>query len=149
MSTTQDQTPGMAGMEARLRAALDARAELVRPEDLAPIAPVVPLRPRWQSPWVLLATAAVVLLVLGAVFQTVAGGPRSDEIAPQPDQRTVEQTPELPADVGRDWRPDPEAAPIRADLDGDGTRERVELLTEPTADDDGRIRVQTTLSSTG
>ncbi|RYB90983.1 hypothetical protein EUA93_18785 [Nocardioides oleivorans] len=148
MSTTQE-TPGTAEMEARLRAALGARAELVRPEDLAPIAPVVPLRPRWQSPWALLATAAVVLLVLGAVFQGVTGGPRSDEIAPQPDPRTLEQTPELPADVGRDWTLDDSTEPARVDLDGDGTRERVELLTEPTSDDDGRIRLQATLSSTG
>ena len=44
-----------------------------------------PLRPRWQSPWVLLATAAVVLLVLGVVLQGVGPRPRSDEVAPEPD----------------------------------------------------------------
>ena len=55
----------------------------MQPEDLAPLAPVVELRPRWQSPWVLLATAAVVLLVLGVVFQGLGGDPRSDRIAPE------------------------------------------------------------------
>jgi hypothetical protein len=142
MSTTQD-TPGMADMEDRLRAALHARTELVRAEDLAPIAPVVPLRPRWQSPWVLLATAAVVLLVLGAVFRGVTGGPRSDDLAPRPDQQQVE----VPQDIGRDWSPDAQTKPVRLDLDGDGRKEKVEFLADPS--DPGRMRAQTVLSSTG
>ena len=52
-------------IETRLRDALAARADLVRPEDLQPATPVVELRPRpsRQSSWVLIATAAVVLLV--------------------------------------------------------------------------------------
>ena len=137
MSTTED----------RLRAALAARAELVRPEDLAPLAPVVPLRPRWQSPWVLLATAAVVLLVLGVVLRVVGPDPRSDRIAPKPDESRVEL--ELPADVGRDWTADDISTPARLDLDGDGTKEKVVFLGEPAEDFDGRTRMQTTLSSTG
>lgn len=132
-------------MEERLRAALSARADQVQPEHLAPLAAVVPLRPRWQSPWVLLATAAVVLLVLGVVFQGVAGGPRSDDLAPRPQQPEVD----LPTDVGREWAPDDQASPIRLDLDGDGVEERVRLLIEPTDADDGRVRVQTRLSTTG
>ena len=76
----------MSDMEDRLRAALSARAELVQPEHLAPLTPAVDLRPRWQSPWVLLATAAVVLLVLGAVLQGLARDPRSDDVAPRPGQ---------------------------------------------------------------
>ena len=73
----------MSEMEERLRAALTARAEQVRPEHLAPLAPVAQLRPRWQSPWVLLATAAVVLLVLGVVLQGLGGRPRSDDDRPR------------------------------------------------------------------
>ena len=76
-------------VEARLRAALTARADLVRPEDLASYATVTPLRPRWQSPWVLLATAAVVLLVLGVVLQGVGGAsaPTGSRRSPTPTPR--------------------------------------------------------------
>ena len=91
-------------IETRLRDALAARADLVRPEDLQPLAPVVELRPRWQSPWVLLATAAAILLVLGVVLQGVGGRERSDRLAPEPDESGVEL--EIPADVGRDWKSD-------------------------------------------
>ena len=143
MSTVD--TTDMTDIEERLRAALTARAELVRPEDLAPVAPVVPLRPRWQSPWVLLATAAVVLLVLGVVLQGVGGRPRSDRIAPKPDEPQVV----LPDDVGRDWQVAPESTPARLDLDGDGRKEQVEFLGERTKEYDGRVRLQTTLTSTG
>lgn len=138
-------TPGAPDLEARLRAALAARADLVRGEDLAPLATATPLRPRWSSPWVLLAAAAVVLLVLGVVLQGVGGRTRSDEVAPEPDAPQLE----LPADVGRDWKADDLSSPARLDLDGDGRKERVEFLAEPTKDFDGRVRLQTTLSTTG
>lgn len=131
-------------IEDRLRAALSARAELVRPEDLGPVAPVVPLRPRWQSPWVLLATAAVVLLVLGVVYHGVGGGQRSDRLAPDPDPQV-----EVPPDIGRDWKPEELDTHERLDLDGDGTKEKVVFLAEETPDFDGRFRMQTTLSTTG
>ncbi|KRE95216.1 hypothetical protein ASG76_05970 [Nocardioides sp. Soil774] len=143
MSTTHDTS----ALEDRLVAALAARAELVQPEDLAPLATVATLRPRWQSPWVLLATAAAVLLVLGVVLQGVGGRQRSDDVAPRPDDPKIEL--ELPADVGRDWKASPESTPARVDLDGDGAKEKVEFLGEETKDFDGRIRLQTTLSSTG
>jgi hypothetical protein len=135
----------MPDIEARLRAALTARADLVQPEDLTPLAPVVPLRPRRQSPWVLLATAAVVLLVLGVVLQGLGRDPRSDDVAPRPDTPRLE----LPQDIGRDWKADDISSPARLDLDGDGVKEKVLFLAEPTEDFDGRIRLQTTLSSTG
>ena len=139
-------TPEMqSDIEQRLRAALSARAELVRPEDLAPLAPVVALRPRWQSPWVLLATAAVVLLVLGVVFQGLARDPRSDGSRRSRTSRGVE----LPPDVGRDWEPDDlsTARPPRPRRRRE--KEKVDFLGEPTKKFDGRIRLQTTLSSTG
>ena len=135
----------MKEIEERLRGALSARAELVQPEDLGPLAPVAELRPRWQSPWVLLATAAVVLLILGVVFQGLDPRPRSDEVAPTPDAPQLE----LPADIGRGWEPSTLSRSPRLDLDGDGTKETVEFLAEPTDDFDGRFRMQTTLSGTG
>ena len=138
-------TPDTIDIEERLRAALTARADLVHQEDLAPLAPVVLVRPRWQSPWVLLATAAVVLLILGAVFQGLATDPRSDDIAPRPDRPRVT----LPPDVGRDWKADDLSSPAKLDLDGDGVKEKVEFLGEPTREYDGRTRLRTTLSSTG
>lgn len=139
-------TPDTIDIEERLRAALTARAALVRPEDLAPLAPVVPLRPRWQSPRVLLATAAVVLLVLGAVLQGVGRDPRSDRVAPDPGPR-VEL--DLPPDVGRGWEAQRFSTPARLDLDGDGTKEEVEFLGEPSRRLEGRVRMQTTLSGSG
>ncbi len=146
--TTTPQVPSE--IEERLRAALTARAHQVRTEDLAPLAPVVAPRPRWQSPWVVLATAAVVLLILGVVFQGLGPDPRSDRIAPRPD------TPQpdaprvtLPPDIGRAWTADDVSTPAQVDLDGDGTNETVDFLAEPTKKYDGRIRLQTTLSSTG
>lgn len=138
-------TPGAPDLEARLRAALAARADLVRGEDLSPLATTTPLRPRWSSPWVLLAAAAVVLLVLGVVLQGVGVRTRSDEVAPEPDAPRLE----LPADVGQDWEADDLSSPARLDLDGDGRNERVEFLAEPTEGFDGRTRLQTTLSTTG
>ncbi len=140
--STHDTVPAI---EERLRAALAARADLVQAGDLAPLGPAVEPRPQWQSPWALLATAAAVLLVLGVVLHGVAGGPRSDRLAPQPDAPQVQ----LPPDVGRGWAPDDLSTPARLDLDGDGTREKVEFLAEPSEGHDGRTRVQTTLSTTG
>ncbi|GAB3020954.1 hypothetical protein GCM10011376_22540 [Nocardioides flavus (ex Wang et al. 2016)] len=134
------------GLDERLRAALAARADLVRPEDLAPLAPVVPLRPRWRTPLLLLAAAAAVLLVLGLVLDGLGRDPRSDDVAPSPDDR-VEL--ELPADVGRDWEADEYSTPARLDLDGDGTDEKVVFLGEPSPQLDGRVRMQTTLSGSG
>jgi hypothetical protein len=135
----------LSDIEDVLRAALTARAELVQPEDLAPLAPVVELRPRWRSPWVLLATAAVVLLILGVVFQGLDSRPTSDRLAPKPDAPRLE----LPADVGRDWKAVDQSTPARLDLDGDGAKETVTFLGEKTKNFDGRIRLQTTLSTTG
>ncbi|NYE37684.1 hypothetical protein F4692_002817 [Nocardioides cavernae] len=137
-------TDDVMDLEDRLRAALAARAELVRPEDLGPVAPVVPLRPRWRSPWVLLATAAAVLLVLGVVLQGLAPDPRSDDVAPEPGPQV-----ELPQDVGRDWQVRSDSSPAVLDLDGDGVDETVRFRAEETKDFDGRIRLETTLSTTG
>lgn len=150
MNTTPGMTPGMTPgseppLEERLRAALSARADLVRAEDLRHAAPVWELRPRWQSPWALLAVAAAVLLVLGVVLTGLDRNPRSDDVAPRPDEPGLV----LPPDVGRDWKADDISSPARLDLDGDGVDEKVKFLGEPTKDFDGRTRLQTTLSTTG
>ena len=131
-------------IEQRLRAALSARAEQVQPEDLSHHATVVPLRHRWTTPVVALAGAACVLLVLVLSFQLTGGTPRSDP-APRPDGPQVV----LPSDVGRDWKADDLASPARLDLDGDGVPEKVLFLAEPTEGFDGRVRLETTLSTTG
>jgi hypothetical protein len=147
MTTTPQAPRQPSEIEERLRAALTARAEQVRVEDLAHGSPVVQLRPRWQSPWVLLASAAVMLLILGVVFQSVGSDPKSDRLAPEPDPDAPRI--ELPSDIGRDWKSDDITTPARLDLDGDGVREKVDFLGEPTKELDGRTRLQTTLSSTG
>ena len=145
MSTTRGTGPDMASdIEERLRAALMARAELVRPEDLSPLAPVDDVRRRSRSPWVLLVAAATVLLVLGVVRLVGDGAPR-ERLAPDPKDPQIV----LPDDVGRDWKVADLSTPAELDLDGDGRREKVEFLAEPTRQLDGRIRLQTTLSSTG
>lgn len=131
-------------IEQRLRAALSARAEQVQPEDLSHHATVVPLRRRPTAPLVVLAGAACVLLVLVVSFRLTDGTPRSDP-APRPDGPQVV----LPSDVGRDWKADDLANPARLDLDGDGATEKVLFLAEPSKDFDGRVRLQTTLSTTG
>lgn len=138
--STPDTLPDI---EELLRAALTARAELVQPEDLAPLAPVVELRPRWRSPWVLLATAAVVLLILGVVFQGLDSRPRSDRLAPKPDEPRLE----LPEDVGRAWERAPMSPPYSIDLDGDGREEKVLFRADRDRPEDGRIRLETTLTS--
>jgi len=141
MSTTPDTQPDI---EQRLRAALSARAEMVQPEDLSHHAMAVPLRRRWTTPLVVLASAACVLLVLVLTFQLTDARPRTDDVAPRPDTPQVE----LPADVGRDWKADDLSTPAKLDLDGDGVKEKVAFLGEPSKEFDGRIRLQTTLSST-
>jgi hypothetical protein len=135
----------MSQMEDRLRAALSARAELVQPEHLTSLATVTPLRPRWRSPWVLLATAAAVLLVLGVVFQGLDSRPRSDDVAPRPDEPSLV----FPPDIGRDWKADDLSSPARLDLDGDGVDEKVEFLAEPSSDFAGYTRLQTELTGGG
>ncbi|MGF9754641.1 hypothetical protein AAII07_05520 [Microvirga sp. 0TCS3.31] len=135
----------MPEMEDRLRAALTARAEQVQPEYLAPLATVTPLQPRWRSPWVLLATAAAVLLVLGLVFQGLDRRPTSDDVAPRPDEPGIV----FPPDIGRDWKADDLSTPARLDLDGDGVDEKVEFLAEPSSDYAGYTRLQTELTGSG
>lgn len=132
-------------VERRLRAALTARAELVRHEDVAGPTPIVRIRPRGRSAWAVVAAAAVVLLVLGALLQPWDRRQSEDDVAPRPDGSRVV----LPPDVGRDWQADDLSTPARLDLDGDGRREKVDFLAEPTKELDGRVRMQTTLSVTG
>lgn len=133
----------MKDLETRLADALAARADLVRPEDLRH-APVVPLRRRVSTPLIMIASAACVAIVLALALRLADTTPKADP-APQPDEPTLV----LPTDVGRDWEADDLATPARLDLDGDGVKEKIEFLAEKTKKFDGRIRLQTVVSSTG
>jgi hypothetical protein len=130
-------------LENRLTAALAARAEEVRPEHLTPgLAPVVALRRR--TPLIVLAAAACVLLVVMLSFWL----PDDDRrVVPAPEPSDPEIV--IPPDVGRDWDRAKASTPAELDLDGDGTREKVRFLAEPSEEYDGRVRLQTTLSSDG
>ncbi|MEO5662310.1 MAG: hypothetical protein ABIR39_03430 [Nocardioides sp.] len=134
----------MNDLETRLTAALAARADLVRPGDLSHVAPVVPLRRRWTTPLMVLASAACVVLVLALALRLADTTPKADP-APKPDEPALV----LPPDEGRDWTADDLSTPAKLDLDGDGIKEKVEFLAEPDPDFQGRTRLQTTLTSTG
>lgn len=130
-------------LETRLAEAFAARADLVQPEDLRdePLpAPVVQL---WRRTSVLLAVAACLAVVAASVALL---GDR-DQDGPQPAE--PRPTLELPADVGRDWDRVKDTPPAELDLDGDGRNEKVLFLAEPSEGYDGRLRLQTTLSSDG
>lgn len=134
----------MNDLETRLTAALAARADLVRPDDLDHVAPVVPLRRPWTTPLMVLASAACVVLVLALALRLADTTPKADP-APKPDEPALV----LPPDEGRDWTADDLSTPAKLDLDGDGIEEKVEFLAEPDPDFQGRTRLQTTVSSTG
>lgn len=133
----------MNDLETRITEALAARADLVRPESLRdePLpASVVPL---WRRPSVVLAIAACLALL--ATSAAVLASREQDR--PQP----AEPTPsiDIPPDVGRGWDRAKASPPAELDLDGDGTDETVRFLAEPSENLDGRVRLQTTLSSDG
>ena len=48
---------------------------------------------------------------------------------------------ELPADIGRDWKADDTPTPARLDLDGDGTKEKVDVPRREDQGVDGRTRL--------
>ncbi|UUZ58315.1 hypothetical protein [Nocardioides sp. B-3] len=130
--------------ETRLAYAPAARADLVRPEDLRdePLpAPVVPL---WRRTPVVPAAAACPAVIATTTAVVVT---RGDADRPQPTDPSP--TLELPPDIGLDWDPAKASTPAELDLDGDGTPEKVRFLGEPTKEYDGRVRVQTILSSDG
>jgi len=128
-------------LESRIGAALAARAELVTPQDLRHVGPpVLPLRRR-TTPLLLVAAAACVALagVLIAVL------PDGDRVAPEPTGPDIV----VPPDVGRAWDRAPLSPPYAIDLDGDGRDEKVRFRSDRDRPEDGRVRLETTLSSDG
>ena len=76
-------------IEDRVTAALDARAELVRPEDLGPM--VVPDRPRRPRPAVvILLVAAAAAVVVALPFVLGGGDGSSPDPAPEPTPSVTE-----------------------------------------------------------
>ncbi|WP_341924487.1 hypothetical protein [Nocardioides psychrotolerans] len=140
----------MSTIEDRLSAALEARADLVQPEDLRPAqVPGPPASVTWlRHPATYVAAAAACAAVIAAPF-LVSGGDGGTERSPAPPPSSVVPT-ELPplVDVGGDW-PAPDGA-TRADVDGDGIPDDVRVRLEPGEPLIGpRLRVEAELSSTG
>lgn len=139
----------MSTIEDRLSAALEARAELVRPEDLRPAeVPSAPGTVSWlRHPATYVAAAAACAAVIAAPF-LVSSGDEGTEPSPAPSV-PVEPSQLAPlVDVGGDW-PAPDA-PRRIDVDGDGTPDVVRLRAEPGKPLIGpQARVEAELSSTG
>lgn len=114
----------MSDIEQRLRDALNARAELVRPEDLS-LNPVLErpddqTGPWWQRPGGYLFIAAVAVIVIALPLLALAAtGPDGD---PRPLQPATDPT-------GAETMTDPtrQATEDEADVDGDGTLDQVRL----------------------
>lgn len=135
----------MSAIEDRLSAALEARSELVQPEDLRPAElPGPPASVTWlRHPATYVAAAAACAAVIAAPFLLSSG---DDGSQPSPAPAPSEVAPLV--DIGGAW-PSPED-PSRIDVDGDGTRDPVRVRLEPGEPLIGpRIRVEAELSSTG
>lgn len=136
-------------IEDRLVAALEARAELVTPEDLGPM--VVPDRRRRGV--VLLLAAAAVAAVAAAPFVLDGGGGASEPgpVAPpsvgvpEPSEPEPTEAPTEPSDVVVVERQ-------RADVDGDGRPDRVRVLLHSLSTDEpaeGSVAVSLAAGGTG
>lgn len=141
-------------IEDRLVAALDARAELVTPQDLRPLE-VPTARHRHARAGVLLLAAAATVAVVATPFVLKGGGGVSPEQGPagppsvgvskpaEPEPTEPSDTPTVPTDavlVGRQ----------RADVDGDGRPDRVRLLLHSAnPDDPAEGSVEVTLAAGG
>ena len=137
----------MSTLEDRLSAALAARADLVRPEDLRESS--VPQTPRgWRRPATVLLGVAACSAAIAAPFLIHGAG--DDRPSPAPATQSPTQSPtQAPVEVeGADW---PRVAGSTAyDVDGDGEPDKVVTRTETgenLTQDPWRIEVQ--LSSGG
>ncbi len=144
-------------IEDRLVAALEARAELVTADDLAPVeVPDRPRRPPRSA--VLLLVAAASAAVIATPFLVGDGGGVSPEPGPagspwagvtEPDEPT-ESTP--PSDAPTEQRDAIVTGRQRADLDGDGAPDQVRVLfyalsTEEPADGAVEVSLATGVTS--
>lgn len=136
----------MSATEERLVAALAARAEQVQPEDLR--APEVPDGPRAVS--FLRHPAAYAVGIAAAAAAIVApfviGGLGSDDAPVPPTTHSPSPTLAPQPDIGRDW---PVTQALPADLDGDGTKERVRVRADGDRYTAERLRLETELSDSG
>lgn len=136
----------MSNLEERIAAALTARAELVRPEDLSPGHPPEIEQPS-DSRWVdgLLAAACTAVLVVP--FLLSGGDDGGDSPTPQPSHPTASY-PASPEGAGAEW-PEIDTDP-RFDVDGDGVPDLARTRNqtgEKLADVPWRVEVE--LSSGG
>lgn len=131
----------MSDIEQRLRSALTARADLVRPEDLSPFQDPPAEEPRrwWQHPGSYLIAAAVAVIVLALPLLVIAATDDGREADPAdgPSPTTTEVS-------------DPDrqvAAELYGDVDGDGEDETV--AATHTSGDAPAWTIEVELSSTG
>lgn len=150
-------------IEDRLVAALEARAELVTPEDLGPIqVPDCPRRPRRRAAVLLLVAAASAAVVVTPFVLGGGGG-----AAPEPDpagppsvgvSETTESSPTTESTAPSEPSTQPSTQPgdvvvsgrQRADVDADGRPDDVQvLLDSPTPDEPGDGLVEVSLATGG
>jgi hypothetical protein len=128
----------MNDIETRLRDALTARAELVRPEDLRPTTPVPAPPPAWRRPGPLLLVAASVALLVAVPVGLMTLGDDGGDAPEVTDPTTSAPQPPPPAHW---WERHPDGLPhsweqgqgveagtwLDGDLDGDGNPDQVRL----------------------
>ncbi len=113
----------MSEMEERLKAALAARADQVREEDLTPLPGPHEHRAWWRTPrhWLpLTAVAAIVIAIPLVAQQLVTSEPEPGGPAGSPSGRQ-----DGPSGDGASRKPRVIVAGTNADIDGDGTEDRV------------------------
>lgn len=143
-------------IEGRLAAALEARAELVRSENLRPLK--VPPRPRRAArAGALVLAAAACAAVVAAPFGL--GGLREGAHSPDPVAPPSDRTspaPAKPVSPSSSWRLPSDSAPAvgrfrvvatqHADLDGDGRVDRVRVMARPTLGTTAGVRLDADLA---
>ena len=142
-------------IEDRLVAALEARAELVGPEDLGPIqVPDRPRRPRRGV--VLLLAAAASAVAVGAPFVLGGGG-----ASPEPDPTGPSSVVSSPSEPAPSESAPSESAPPtassdlvvadrqRADVDGDGRPDEVRLMLDSAQEEPAAGVVEVSLAAGG
>jgi hypothetical protein len=134
-------------IEDRLAAALEARAELVTPEDLGPIE--VPGRPRLRRGAVLLLAAAATAAVVAVPFVLGDFGTSDTQPTHKPSLGVPSQTPSgQPTDEPTDRPSDVEVeARLQADVDGDGRPDDVRVLFGGGPDEVAAGSVEVTLAT--
>jgi len=134
----------MSDMEDRLRAALAARAEQVRPETLRQDPPGPVARPWWRAPGsygLLAAVAVVVLVVPVGVLALLRGGD-----GPTPAASPTDDLPLPSPAAGGTWT---ETASSVGDYDGDGADDVARVLAQDPTTQTGEVRVEVTLAAGG